>query len=97
MSGNLPPALIEIPSRFLRADRDHPRLLFVRGEPYLVADLHARNFVRGADRKLRVIDLVAGRWPAEPHLRDPLITEWLGRVLANPAADALPQAPDDEL
>ncbi len=97
MSGSLPGGLIEIPSRFLRADRDHPRLLFVRGVPYLVADLHARNFVRGADRALRVIDLVAGRWPAGAHLRDPLISEWLGRVLANPSAAALPQAPDDEL
>jgi hypothetical protein len=97
MSGDLPAGLIEIPSRFLRADRDHPRLLFVRGKPYLVADLHARNFVRGADRELRVIDLVAGRWPAEAHLKDPMIGEWMRRVLADPAAAALPQAPDDEL
>jgi hypothetical protein len=44
-----------------------------------------------------VIDLVAGPWPAEPGLRDPLISEWLGRVRADPAASALPEAPDDEL
>ncbi|HMD60952.1 MAG TPA: hypothetical protein VKG78_05955, partial [Opitutaceae bacterium] len=46
MSRDLPAGLIEIPSRFLRADRDHPRLLFLDGRPFLVADLHARNFVR---------------------------------------------------
>jgi len=78
VSGVLPAGLIEIPSRFLRANRDHPRLFFLpgievsgagedgRGEtdaerrgsatppensaaaarPFLVADLHARNFVR---------------------------------------------------
>jgi hypothetical protein len=97
MSRDLPGGLIEIPSRFLRADRDHPRLHFLRGLPYLVADLHARNFVRAADGALRVIDLVAGPWPAEPGLRDPLIAEWLGRVRADPAASALPEAPDDEL
>src|ERR1700678_2889623 len=66
MSRDLPGGLIEIPSRFLRADRDHPRLHFLQGLPYLVADLHARNFVRAADGVLRVIDLVAGPWPAEP-------------------------------
>jgi hypothetical protein len=97
MSGELPPILIEIPSRFLRADRDHPRLLFVRGAPYLVADLHARNFVRGADRELRVIDLVAGPWPSQNHLLDPLITQWLERVRLDPRAPALPGAPDAEL
>jgi hypothetical protein len=97
MSGALPSTLIEIPSRFLRADRDHPRLLFIREAPYLVADLHARNFVRGADRALRVIDLVAGPWPATGHLPDPLIAQWLERVRADPRAPALPQAPDDDL
>jgi len=97
MSRDLPRMLIEIPSRFLRADRDHPRLLFVNGAPFLVADLHARNFVRGADRALRVIDLVAGPWPAGAPLLDPLITAWLDRVRADPAAPALPGAPDSEL
>lgn len=97
MSRNLPAGLIEIPSRFLRANRDHPRLLFVRDEPYLVADLHARNFVRCADGSLRVIDLVAGPWPTEGSAVDPLITEWLARVSADPRASALRLAPDDEL
>jgi hypothetical protein len=97
MSQNLPKVLIEVPSRFLRADRDHPRLLFVSGRPYLVADLHARNFVRAADGSLRVIDLVAGPWPTEDTLRDPLIESWLGRVQADPTAPALPHAPDDDL
>jgi hypothetical protein len=97
MSGNLPGGLIEIPSRFLRANRDHPRLTFAAGRPYLVADLHARNFVRGADGELHLIDLVAAPWPAAESHHDPLITEWLGRVRADPLAPALPQAPDDEL
>jgi hypothetical protein len=97
MSADLPGGLIEIPSRFLRANRDHPRLLFLGGAAILVADLHARNFVRGADGTLRVIDLVAGRWPAERPPRDPLISEWLARVGFDPKASALPQAPDSEL
>jgi hypothetical protein len=97
MSGNLPGGLIEIPSRFLRADRDHPRLHFLGGLPYLVADLHARNFVRAADGTLRVIDLVAGPWPGGTPLREPLIDAWLDRVRADPLASALPDAPDDEL
>ena len=97
MSRDLPEVLIEVPSRFLRADRDHPRLLFVSGRPYLVADLHARNFVRSSDGSLRVIDLVAGPWPSDERLREPLIESWLDRVRANPAATALPDAPDDDL
>ncbi len=104
MSGALPAGLIEIPSRFLRANRDHPRLFFLGDgaaaatRPYLVADLHARNFVRCADGALRVIDLVAAPWPVETAAaRDPLIGEWLGRVLRDPAASALPGAHDDEL
>lgn len=97
MSGDLPPCLIEIPSRFLRANRDHPRLLFLGETPYLVADLHARNFVRGSDGTLRVIDLVAGPWPAPGSIAAPLATEWLERVRADPHAPALPAAPDEEL
>jgi hypothetical protein len=97
MSGSLPAGLIEIPSRFLRANRDHPRLFFHGGEPWLVADLHARNFVRGPDRALRVIDLVAAPWPAEFGPADPQVGVWLERVRRDPAATALPGAPDDEL
>jgi hypothetical protein len=97
MSRDLPPNLVEIPSRFLRANRDHPRLLFLGGRPYLVADLHARNFVRGSDGALRVIDLVAGPWPGTDSLADPLAAQWLDRVRADPLASALPAAPDEEL
>jgi hypothetical protein len=95
MSADLPAVLIEIPSRFLRADRDHPRLLFARGAPYLVADLHARNFVRAADGQLRVIDLVAGPWPPGP--AEPLVAAWLERVRRDPGAPALAPAPDGDL
>ena len=97
VSGLLPPGLIEIPSRFLRANRDHPRLFFCGDRAWLVADLHARNFVRGTDGALHVIDLVAAPWPTELMHGDPLVLEWLERVRANPAASALPAVCDDEL
>ena len=111
MSRALPAGLIEIPSRFLRANRDHPRLFFLErgreagagrqaGEgarPFLVADLHARNFVRCSDGALRVIDLVAAPWPESGAARDSLITDWLVRVRENPTATALGGAHDDEL
>ena len=97
MSGVLPPGLIEIPSRFLRANRDHPRLFFLAGRAWLVADLHARNFVRGADQGLHVIDLVAAPWPPAFERDDPLIREWLERVRHDPSASALRGARDEEL
>lgn len=98
MSGALPAGLIEIPSRFLRANRDHPRLFFLgAARAFLVADLHARNFVRCADGALRVIDLVAAPWPETEAYHDSLIADWLGRVRANPAATALGGSHDDEL
>ncbi len=97
VSGVLPAGLIEIPSRFLRADRDHPRLVFHRDRAWLVADLHARNFVRGADAALYLIDLVAAPWPSETAARDPLMREWLARVRENPRAGVMRAVPDDEL
>lgn len=99
----LPPGLIEIPSRFLRANRDHPRLFFIGGgagtasQPFLVADLHARNFVRCVDGALRVIDLVAAPWPERMTTSDPLITGWLDRVRHDPHAGVLGAARDEEL
>ena len=97
MSKSLPPDLIEIPSRFLRANRDHPRLYFLGNRPWLVADLHARNFVRASDGRLYVIDLVAAPWPIGTTLADPPTQAWLERVRQDPRASALPSAPDDEL
>lgn len=93
----LPAGLIEIPSRFLRADRDHPRLFFWEERPWLVADLHARNFVRCSDGGLRVIDLVAAPWPMEITVRETLIAGWLERVRCDPGASVLPPSSDDEL
>jgi hypothetical protein len=93
----LPGGLIVVPSRFLRADRDHPRLYFLAGQPWILADLHARNMVRCADGELRVIDLVAGPWPSDLTQNDPLIADWLARVRENPEATLLPAARDDEL
>jgi hypothetical protein len=97
MSAALPGNLIEIPSRFLRANRDHPRLLLHGGMAWLVADLHARNFVRCSDGGLRVIDLVAAMWPSEAGERHPLIADWLARVRENPQAGLLRAVDDDEL
>lgn len=97
MSASLPAGLIEIPSRFLRANRDHPRLFFRRGRPYLVADLHARNFVRGADNRLHVIDLVAAPWPNGTLAEASLIADWLERVRRDPNATVLPTSRDEEL
>lgn len=103
MSLALPAGLIEIPSRFMRADRDHPRLFFLEASdgatarPYLVADLHARNFVRCVDGALRVIDLVAAPWPTAITAREPLIADWMDRVRSDPDATALPGARDEEL
>ena len=91
----LPAGLIEIPSRFLRANRDHPRLFWMQGRPWLVGDLHARNFVRGIDRGLHVIDLVTAPWPAESG--NSLISDWLARVQGNPHASLLSEGNDDEL
>ena len=93
----LPATLIEIPSRFLRANRDHPRLLLVGDGAWLVADLHARNFVRCVDGALRVIDLVAAPWPAPVAASQSLMADWLGRVRRDPNASVLPGARDDEL
>lgn len=101
VSGVLPAALIEIPSRFLRGNRDHPRLFFLplgeTSRPYLVADLHARNFVRCTDGALRVIDLVAAPWPENGLARDGLIEGWLARVRADPTASVLGAVRDEEL
>lgn len=97
MSRRLPGGLIEIPSRFLRANRDHPRLLFHRDSAWLVADLHARNFVRSPDGSLHVIDLVAAPWPARETAAHGLIADWLNRVRHNPTASALPNSHDDDL
>jgi len=97
MSPFLPANLIEIPSRFLRANRDHPRLLFFNDQPWLIADLHARNFVRCVDGLLRVIDLVAAPWPTASSHQHALIEDWLVRVRLDPTAPALAAANDDEL
>ncbi len=97
VSGVLPAGLIEIPSRFLRANRDHPRLLLHGEEAWLVADLHARNFVRCEDGALRVIDLVAAPWPAPVAASQSLMADWLKRVRLDPTASVLPGARDEEL
>lgn len=93
----LPPGLIPIPARFLRVHRDHPRLFFHRDEPWLVADLHAKNLVRAADGQLCAIDLLAAPFPPKLVEQEPLVADWLERVRRDPAAGSLRAVPDDEL
>lgn len=97
VSGLLPPGLIPIPSRFLRAHRDHPRLAFVGGRPWFIADTHAKNLVRDTEGRLRVIDLLAAPFPVGLAEQDPLMRDWLARVALDPDAGLLRAASDDEL
>ena len=92
-----PSALIPIPSRLLRAHRDHPRLFFVDGNPWLVADLHSKNLVRAADGELRAIDLLAAPIPPGLCEAEPLLRDWLNRVALDPAAGLLRETNDDDL
>ena len=97
VSALLPSALIPIPARFLRAHRDHPRLAFVGGHPWFIADTHAKNLVRDATGLLRIIDLLAAPFPVGLAQTDPLMCDWLARVAADPAAGLLRETHDDEL
>lgn len=92
-----PAPLIPIPSRFLRAHRDHPRLYFVNDRPWLVADLHSKNLVRAQDHTLRAIDLLAAPFPPDLVAAEPLLVDWLERVRLDPHATALRAPHDDEL
>jgi hypothetical protein len=97
VSGLDPERFIPIPSRFLRADRDHPRLAFLDGAPWLVADTHDRNVVVAEDGTWRVIDLVAAPLPAGWLDAMPLFRDWIERARQNPRVEALGAVHDDEL
>jgi hypothetical protein len=97
VSGLDPDRFIPIPSRFLRADRDHPRLAFLDGEPWLVADTHDRNVVRDERGELRVIDLVAAPLTFALLDRAPLFRDWVQRAKQDPRAEILAPVNDDEL
>jgi len=97
VSGHDPECLIPLPSRFLRADRDHPRLVFLDDEPWLVADTHDRNVVVAEDGSRRIIDLVAAPLPPEWLEQQTLFRDWIGRARLDPHADILASANDDEL
>jgi len=92
-----PERLIPIPSRFLRADRDHARLAFLDGEPWLVADTHDRNIVVAEDGSWRVIDLVAAPLPPEWLGQMALFRDWIERARRDPRAEVLAAVNDDEL
>jgi hypothetical protein len=97
VSALLPENLIPIPARFLRAHRDHPRLTFVGGKAWFIADTHAKNLVRDTEGRLRVIDLLAAPFPADLAEQDPLMRDWLARVAVDPNAGLLRETHDDEL
>jgi hypothetical protein len=97
VSAHDPMNLIPIPSRFLRADRDHPRLAFLDGVPWLVADTHDRNIVVDETGTWRVIDLVAAPLPPEWLAQLTLFREWIERARLDPSAGALTEVNDDEL
>jgi hypothetical protein len=97
VSGLAPDRLIPIPSRFLRADRDHPRLAFLDGVPWLVADTHDRNIVIDEAGAWRVIDVVAAPLPPEWLERMALFRDWIERARINPRAEILAAVDDGEL
>ena len=97
VSGLDPHRLIPLPSRFLRADRDHPRLCFFDDEPWLVADTHDRNIVVVEDNTRRIIDLVAAPLPAGWLEHKHLFRDWIERARLDPHADVLGPVNDDEL
>ena len=97
MSGLDPEKLIPIPSRFLRADRDHPRLAFLDGGPWLVADTHDRNVVVDEAGTWRIIDLVAAPLPPEWLGQMELFRDWIERARRDPRAEILAPMDDAEL
>jgi hypothetical protein len=97
VSGLDPARLIPIPSRFLRADRDHPRLAFLDGVPWLVADTHDRNVVVDEAGAWRVIDLVAAPLPPEWLGEMALFRDWIERARRDPHAEVLAPVSDDDL
>ena len=92
-----PQCLIPLPSRFLRADRDHPRLVFLDDQPWLVADTHDRNVVVAEDGSRRIIDLVAAPLPPQMLAQQTLFRDWIERARLNPHAEVFAPVNDDEL
>jgi hypothetical protein len=93
----LPAELIPVPSRFLRAHRDHPRLSFVAGSTWFVADTHEKNLAYDLEGRVRVIDLLAARWPERLSRTEPVLTDWINRARIDPEATVLAPVDDDEL
>jgi len=97
VSGLDPARLIPVPSRFLRTNRDHPRLVFLDDQPWLVADTHDRNIVIAADGSWRVIDLVAAPFPPEWLARLQALRDWIERARHDPGTPVLADVDDSEL
>ena len=93
----LPKQFIGIPARFLRAHRDHPRLLFAAGRAWFVADTHEKNLAIDQLGSVRPIDLLAAPWPHHVASNEPLIVDWLTRAEKDPHAPLLQPVNDDEL
>ena len=97
VSEHAPDKMIPVPSRFLRADRDHPRLAFLDGVPWLVADTHDRNVVIDENGTWRIIDLVAAPLPSEWLGQMALFRDWIERARHDPRAEVFAAVSDDEL
>jgi len=93
----LPAQLIEIPARFLRAHRDHPRLFFMGGRAWFVADTHEKNLARDREGRVRPIDLLAAPWPHRVSAHEPLVVDWLARAELDPRAPLLRPVADEDL
>lgn len=92
-----PSNLISVPARLLRAYRDHPRLVFVDGILWFIADLHEKNFVVGLDGAAHVVDAIVAPFPMDKIDGETVIIDWLARAEVDPAAPLLPPVSDDEL
>ncbi len=93
----IPNGFIALPSRFLKANRDQPRLFFLAGEPWFVADFHEKNMAFDVNGSPRVIDILVAPWPTHLSSQEPAIHDWLERARLDPNAPVLVPRPDHEL
>jgi hypothetical protein len=96
-SSLLPAHFLECPSRILNCDRKHPRLVLVGECPWLVADLHEKNFVYDAENKVCIIDLVAAPISAELINCLPLMKHWIQHAQAGRSSFTMNKEDDRDL
>jgi hypothetical protein len=92
-----PPGLIAIPSRLMRAHRDHPRFVFALGTLWFIADLHEKNFVVDQAGQPRLVDAISALFPITDLPIEEVYLEWLERARLDPQAPLLKPVDDDQL